>query len=392
MTSLNNKILFLLKSFAFFAIIGGVILLLASCWDRVETNDLAIITAAGIDNSEDGQVELSFQIFIPKVSGAGTETGGVSGSSGQKTMVMSHKGKNISDALSKIQAELSREIFWGICKVIIFGEEAAKEGIQDHMDFLLRHPAPRERAFMFVSRGEAKKYLELNATLERYSAEYIREVTNREHGMRVSLLDLDDMLSSDNLGAALPYLEEVVENPMPFAKINGTALLKEERMIGTISESTTRGLLWLRNEVKDYTAIIKLDDQGEVAIFPIITKVKLIPKIQGEEWKMIIKVKTEGSVVQNTTNLDVNDPTSLEKVKKAFRQKIESRIRAAIKETMDMQVDVVHFGKEFHQRYPKEWQQVKHRWEEKFPEVKVEFIIDANLQREGYISKPLKER
>ena len=44
------------------------------------------------------------------------------------TYTASQTGKNIADALSKLQGKLPREIFWGQCKVFIFGEELAKKG------------------------------------------------------------------------------------------------------------------------------------------------------------------------------------------------------------------------------------------------------------------------
>ena len=38
--------------------------LLSGCWDRVEVNDLAIVTAAVIDKKDDNQIELSNQILV----------------------------------------------------------------------------------------------------------------------------------------------------------------------------------------------------------------------------------------------------------------------------------------------------------------------------------------
>nr|WP_283248113.1 Ger(x)C family spore germination protein [Bacillus sp. FJAT-50079] len=367
-----------------------LLLLLTACWDRVETNDLAIITATGIDKADDGQIELSVQIFIPKAPVSGSEGMGPT-SNGRTTMVMSHKGVSLADALSKLQAELSRKVFWGLCKVFIFGEEIAVDGIQDHLDFLLRHPEPRERAFIFVSNGKAKKYLKLNADLERYSAEYVREIASKRHGMGVSLKDLDEMLSNEDRSAVLPYLKEVNESKK-FMKVIGTAMFKKDQMIGIISEATTRGLLWLRNEIEDYTTIVQLDNQGEVAIFPVKTDIKLIPEIKGNDWKMIVKINAEGSIVQNTTYLNLSNQASLEKIEKAFQEKLQKRIGSAIEESKKLQVDVVHFGKEFHRKYPKQWKKVEPRWEEKFPEVKVEYIIKTNIKREGYINRPVKER
>lgn len=128
-------------------ILLAMIVLLGGCWDKVEIDELSIVTATAIDKHDDGQVEISLEIFIPKSlsgssqgGGGGAESGG-----GQTTMVVSHKGKNMADALSKLEAELPRRIFWGSCKVFIFGTAAAKDGIQHYLDFLLRHPQPRNR-------------------------------------------------------------------------------------------------------------------------------------------------------------------------------------------------------------------------------------------------------
>ncbi|MFK4998590.1 hypothetical protein ACI2OX_18610 [Bacillus sp. N9] len=94
-TALNqegNKKLNIFKFGTFTVLFSISLLLLTGCWDRMETNDLAIVTAAGIDKADDGQIELSIQIFIPRATGSGSEGAG-SNSGGKETMVMSHKGK-----------------------------------------------------------------------------------------------------------------------------------------------------------------------------------------------------------------------------------------------------------------------------------------------------------
>ena len=145
------------------------VILLSGCWDRVEINDLAIVTAAAIDATDDNQIELSLQVFIPKsLSSGGGQGGGGGGGGGATTLVRSHKGINMSDAMSKLQSEIPRKIFWGQCKVFIFGEKLAKKGIQKEIDFILRHPQARERAYLFVSEGKAKSVLE--------SAAYFRTI------------------------------------------------------------------------------------------------------------------------------------------------------------------------------------------------------------------------
>lgn len=379
--------------------ISGSLLFLSGCWDRVEINDIAIVTAAAIDKTKDNQVEISLQIFVPKALSSGGGQGGPGGQGGGAiTMVGTGRGKNIAEALSKLQGETPRKVFWGQCRVFIFGEKIAKEGIQDHLDFLLRHPQPRERGLVFVSQGMARTILELQTQLELFSAETVREQAKQQVGMKTTLQDLAEMLNSEARAAALPYIEieteEGNEDSYQYPHIFGTAIFRKDKMVGRISERRTRGILWIRDEIKDYTVTVTPEhDKGDLSFNPVKANIKMIPEIHGDEWKMNIKIETEGAVIQNRTALDLANPSSLKIVEKAFREDIENRIRMSIQQVQQkLNADIVGFAREFHRKYPKQWRQVEHRWNEVFPEVKVNIDIAAYVNRQGNINKSMKLR
>lgn len=370
------------------------ILVLSGCWDRMEVNDLAIVTGAAIDKSGDNQINLSLQLFIPKTLASGGGQAGGSGG-GKMTITASQTGKNIADALSKFQGKLPREIFWGQCKVFIFGEELAKQGIQEQMDFLLRHSEPRGRAYVFVSKGKAKTILENVPNLERYSAEVLREIINFRIGMQITLQDVDEMLTGIAQAAALPYIKIDKEQqsegkPIKYVHIDGAAVFNKDQMVGTITEAETRGVLWLRDEIKGYTISTEIEDgKGFVSLNPVSARVHLFPQIQDNKWKMTVDVDTEGTIVQNETNINFEDPKLLEKVERAYQKSIENRIKDTLKKIQhEMHTDIVGFSKEFYRKYPKEWKAVENHWDERFPEVDVTINVIAHIRREGYINKP----
>ncbi|KAB2337271.1 Ger(x)C family spore germination protein [Cytobacillus depressus] len=384
----------LLLSIIFFT---SLLFLLSGCWDRVEVNDLAIVTAAAIDNKEKN-IEISLQIFIPKsISSGGQGGGGGGGASGNPvTMVVSQSGINLADALSKLQADLPRKIFWGQCKVFIFGEKRAKEGILDELDFLLRQPEPRERSYVFVSKGKAKEILELQPNLERDSADTIKEIVEFDSGIKVTLKDLDEMLNGDAQTAILPYLkiatEKIKKKSYPYPKITGSAIFKKDKMIGDISVKETRGILWLRNEIKNYTVTIEgKNRKGILSIYPVTAKVDLTPYIRGENWIMKIKIETEGTVIQNNTNFNLANPNDLKLVEKALTDEIKKRIELVLPKIQnELEADVVGFAKKFHRKYPKQWNKVSQHWDEVFPNIKLNYDFKGHIRREGYITKPTK--
>ncbi|MCJ8008318.1 Ger(x)C family spore germination protein [Lederbergia wuyishanensis] len=369
----------------------GMLVLLTGCWDRVEINDQAIITATAIDQDDNGKVEITLQIFIPKSFSTGGSGG--PGSTGPVTFNTSQRGDNIADALSKIQGKLSRKLFWGQCKVFIFGEEVAKSGIKNHIDYLLRQPQPRERALLFVA-SKAKKALEMPAVLERYSSEGIKEQSKLTTGIKVTLQDFDEMLVGNSSAASLPYLKISKEKHMQgqtnnYAHIYGTAIFKKDKMIGKMSERETRGLLWIKDELRDYTVTIKIDDDhhGEISLNPVSAQIHLIPKIQNNKWSMIVKIKTEGAIALNTTNLDITKAKAIKTIEKAYEKKIHGRVKLAVDLMQDkLNADIVDFAKEFHRKYPKEWEKVEKNWNEKFPEVDVVIDVNAHVKRQGYIN------
>lgn len=369
------------------------LLCLTGCWDRVEVNDIAIVTGTAIDKKGD-EIELSIQIFIPKAAGSSTEQS-ISGGNEHITVTTSQTGKNIADALSKLQGKLSREVFWGQCKIFIFGEDLARDGIQKQMDFLLRHPEPRGRAYVYIGEGKAKDILEVVPRLERYSSEVLREVSNKMIGMQVTIQDVDEMLTDITQSVAIPYVKIKTEKShdgkdIKFPHIDGAAVFQKDKMIGIINESLTRGILWLRDEIKGYTVSVEVENEkGLVSLNPVSANIKLKPKIENDTWKMTVDILTESSVVQNETNIDYTAPKQLNKLERLFAKAIETRIRDVLDILQDdYQADIVGFSKEFYRKYPKEWKKVENRWEEVFANLVIDINVEAHIRREGYINKP----
>lgn len=50
--------------------------LLAGCWDRTEIEDLTIILSAAFDKAEEGGVQVSLEVFVPKSGGEDQDSSG----------------------------------------------------------------------------------------------------------------------------------------------------------------------------------------------------------------------------------------------------------------------------------------------------------------------------
>ncbi|WP_035424120.1 Ger(x)C family spore germination protein, partial [Bacillus sp. UNC438CL73TsuS30] len=369
------------------------VLFLTACWDREEVNDLALVTAAGIDKKANNKIELTVLVFIPK-GGGGQQSMEISSSgNSSNVLVRSAEGTTIADAMSKLQEKLPRTIFWGHSEVFIFNEALAKDGIRDHVDFIMRHPQLRERGQIFVSKQKAKDILELMPPLERDLSEVLNELVQHKVGMDVTTKILAQMLISDSGDCALPWIkilppEQGKKQEQTIAYITGTAIFKKDKMVGVIDSSVTRGVLWLRDEIRLAIVTIKPPHtEGYISVNLTQASSKLLPKIENGKWKITLQAESNSDIVQNTTKLDVSNPEVEKMVEKQVNKAIESRMRLALKLVQKgMKADVFGFAEAFHRRYPERWNKEKNHWDKIFPNVEVSFQIKSKIRRQGMSS------
>jgi spore germination protein KC len=205
--------------------------------------------------------------------------------------------------------------------------------------------------------------------------------------------DFEQMLTGDTGAAFLPLIKKLpplTENKQEtIANIIGTAIFKKDKMIGQIDISVTRGLLWLRNEI-EVTAVTVNPKKGEsISLDPISGKTKLIPSIKNGKWKILAKVKSEGSIVQNGSNLDIMSPNITKKVEKDLEKDIKQRLNLSLKQVKKgMNIDAFGFGDAFHRKYPKEWGKVKDHWDKVLPQVDVKIAVKTRIRRPGLTTTP----
>ncbi|WP_144556002.1 Ger(x)C family spore germination protein [Bacillus sp. X1(2014)] len=366
---------------------------LSGCWDQVELPDLAIITAAAIDRLEDGKTKISVQLFIPRAIVSG-QTG--EDPSAASTFVREGTGDNLANAISKLQLNVPRRLFWGQCKVYIFGDELAKNGIREQIDYLARHPKPRGNSLLYVSNGKASEILTLIPPLERYSGVALSKLSQHEYGMITTLRDVDMGLMGESESVSMPYIKTLISKEKArklyetIPVIEGTAVYKKDKMVGTLNMKETRGLLWLKDEVKRSTISVKpKGEDGKITMTPSLGKMSFRPKIKGNRWMMHLNISIEGDIVQNETHLNLMNEDVIMNIQEEYEAALKERVAQTVEKLQkEFKADVIDFGRKFHQQYPNEWKKVEDRWEEKFPEVEVHITVNAKIRRPGYIGPP----
>lgn len=157
----TNKILLIL------CILSIIVISLSGCYDSRNIEDLAYATALGLDISPNDMLLITLQISIPSSS---SDNGS---SQSNKTDTITVECSSISSGLSLINSYVSKEINLSHCKVIVFSEKLAEQGISEHIDTLKNNIEIRSDCNIIISKCRAKDFIEnASPSFETLTARY----------------------------------------------------------------------------------------------------------------------------------------------------------------------------------------------------------------------------
>src|SRR5690606_35624618 len=118
---------------------------------------------------------VSALIPLPGSLGGGTGGGGSTG--GQKPYYIdSDTGRTVREANNKLQRRMTRYIFYAHRRVMLMSDTAAAQGLNLLFDSISRIPENRMSSYLLVSEGKAADVLGVQPKMERFSAEFMREL------------------------------------------------------------------------------------------------------------------------------------------------------------------------------------------------------------------------
>jgi spore germination protein KC len=368
-------------------------LLLCGCWDRREINDTAFVLAASIDKEND-LYRSSILIPLPGNMG-GSSNGGGGGTGGvEPYTIESEVGNTPWDAVNKIQSRLSRKIFFAHRRVILFGEDVAKEGLTLILDGMARRPENRLSTYAAITKGKASDYLSAKVKLERFSAELIRELLRSNATINVSVKDVISSMNLTGQDAFLPYLElnekGTNKNKSDDIQSTGFAITNNGKEVAVLKENDALALRLLVPKFSGYSQTLNIDG-GKASFFIHNAKTVIKPVINGNQINFNVSVVAIADIFEFLSTKD----TFKEMPK--FKQLIESHTKADlinVLETMKTKgSDVVGFGQILNRQYPQKWaKDWEPHWDNLFAKTNFNVSVKVNIYDVGALSENMAKK
>jgi len=384
-----------------------VCLLVSGCWNRVELNDIAVISATGVD-WKDGNWVLSYQVVIPQAISSQSAT-----SNSAAVNVFSTKGQSYRSAVSKASQETARRLYFSHTQIVIIGQEAARKGLGPLLDTYLRNHDSRETVSVYLSKGSARRMLEQLIPLEKIPAAAIqRMITNEEMNSSIFrqmtihqvLLDLLGTTHATGIpGLVMAGTNESMDRAEKLTRTNTPSkvrlydlgLIAGDKLVGWVNNEESQGIMWLANHVKKTTISFACSEGGEgrksSSIRITTAKTKLRPELSSGKWIMHVNAAAEGTLMEYNCAGDLSTPKQVEKVEKLIEGEIASIMEKGWEAVRRHKVDVIGFGTVIHKKYPKQWSEAKESWAELLPSTEVKIAVKVKLYSTGMSGSGFKK-
>lgn len=374
---------------------------LSGCWNRREMNELAITVGVGIDKIDD-QYLVTAQVVDPgEVASRRT-----SGSPRLPVVVFKERSTSVLEALRKMTTSGPRRIYMAHLRMLVIGEELAREGIANVLDFFSRGHELRTDFFITVTKDvRAETIMKVLTPLEKIPAnEMFSSLETSEHYWAPTHgVYLDRLVNELVTGGRNPVLTgirivgdvdisgeqenvKVVEPPGKLKYI-GFGVFRKDKLIGWLNEDESKGYSYIMGNVKDTVGHVTCPDGGRAILEVQRTKTIIRGKVVNGKPRIDIRLTADGDIAELACKIDVADPASLiflqNKVAERLKQLMSLTIERAQK---DLKSDFLGFGAAIHKSNPKQWKQWKDNWPERFPDVPVFIHVDYKLRRVGTIT------
>ncbi|MDG5789950.1 Ger(x)C family spore germination protein [Evansella sp. AB-P1] len=378
---------------------------LVGCIGKEEIDDLAMVMSFAIDkNEENNNLIITAQIARPgNVTG---DTGG--GGEGEPIWTATSEGETIFEAIRNLARFSSRRVFWAHNFIIVVSEKVAREdGLVDIIDFFNRNNELRMRTWVVISEKDARELVATKTGLEIVPGMSLDRLFR--YSDIVSEAPRSDVmtLTSAYLGEHThPYLAMVnirdrginTESPeefgsIPQVELSGTAIFKDDKMVGKLTAEESRGFLWFIDKIESAIVPLSCPEQNDrrTSVELRENKFNISPYIENDTVKFEATVKTKPHLVELgcLTSKEHSEIVTIleEKVEAAIIQDIEIMLAKVQKE---FKSDVLQLGRTFEGKYPGQWKEMESSWDDIYPNVEVKISVKSDIKNTLLLENPTR--
>jgi spore germination protein KC len=361
----------------------------AGCWNYREIDKFSIVAGVAVDKGTDKQFQLTAEVI--EIS-SGKE-------SKMTSKTITAEGKTMFDAARNMISISGKRLYWSHAKVIILSKEIASDSVTKVIDWYNRDSESREDVHILVSDEEsAKGIFTGQGTTSDIKSFTLDEIIKNEASLSkapiTNILDFDIESKTKGISQTIPAvdLEKIDGKIIP--EIMGSAIIKNDKLIGFLNGAETKDLIFIRNKIKGGVLNEDIQVNDKPAFFSLEifkNKTKITPAVNGSNIVINLNIETTAAIDEIYGIENFFDEGELIKLEQSTENNLKARIESLImKMQLEYGADIFGFGEKLREDKIKVWNSVGDNWEETFKYLKVNVKTRVHIKNSAVLSKSLE--
>ncbi|MDF2942047.1 MAG: hypothetical protein K0S01_905 [Herbinix sp.] len=349
-------------------------ILLCGCthdMNREEIDEINLVLVMGIDYS-DGEYILSALYSIG--GGADPEKGAGSG----QEDVAKGKGKSAYEALEDLKSKDKKAITLAQTGSFLIGDEAAKHGLDQCLDFLSRDETIKMESLIYIIKNKSaadfikegiKNKQIIHTDLEAIEQKQQDVLTRNDNTFVNVLNDMKQTYSS----VLIPYLIATESGYL----INGYAVFDDLKLKDYLDQDTSNGVNFIRNIMRSYPIYLK----DEVGLYVSYTKTKLKADLKNNIITVTIKVDFETMIKEVITKADIFSQEELLRLTKEQNEYIRSILEKPVNYSIANGLDILHLARLVENQNFGDWKGIEGDWDNQISNIKYVYELRSQITK-----------
>ncbi|TDY43081.1 Ger(x)C family germination protein [Alicyclobacillus sacchari] len=334
------------KAFALF-LVGISSLCLPGCYDIQEVDDMNLVLAIGVDETEDHLINVTAEFVNPSSAPSSGQDGSSTSGGKQPVIVRQETGASIEDAMGKFEREIPHSVYLAQNMLVLFGESYARNGIDRALDFFERDRAFRRNQLFLVTPNAASDVLSASVDPEPLNALGIRELVEQSSTQLRFVQSEQQQIMEEYLSPSQsPVMALISLQSVGRPALQGVAVFRGGRLVDTLNVDEMQGLGWLLGSTRQVS--IHLPCAGEdgagttIRILGSNTKFQAQPGQRDLNVQLQVHARAEVEQICPREKLDEKTFKDLNRMAAAY---IQRSMQTTIAKLQQDDVDASQFGK-----------------------------------------------
>lgn len=366
-------------------------ILLVSCIPTRDIEKLGVINTGGVDKLDNNLIEVTSEIFH------------FASQSNDLTRIVSGKGKTIKDSVDNASAKSNFTLTAEKIQLEIYGKETAKKGILPYIDTLDRDASLPDSMYLAISDTSAKELLstdskDISLDIGQFLHGLIEENSTDHLFPRINFQDFQSSFYDIGKDPYLPLFE--LEDGIPI--LAALAIMQDDQYVGRIPIKDKIYFNLMQENIKDMTMEVGLptkpfekyiEKEENISkreetlhtsynILKGSSKTKLIDQ---ENLVFETNIKLRLNLLEMTEEVLVKNEAVTKLLEKEVNKAVQSHYEELLAQLQEWNADPFGYGAVYRIHRGKGHQLTRNEWRERFPEITVNFNVDANIVSHGAV-------